>query len=348
MLAAGRTLCLAVGLAIAAPGVAAAEGVSPRDASPADKKAAQATYKEGAKHLKEGRLDAALEAYRASYDRVASPNSHLMIARVLVLQGELVRGYLELERVEDAARRLDYPEAAQAAAAERTELAKRVPLITVRPKGAPPGARILVGGEPLPEERWGKPTPVLPTAIEVTAVAPDGRTVQKHVALRGDATSEVELDLRAGSRPTVAPASAAVLPLSPVPEPEPVRGAGPVGYHAPSSRDDAGGAPLLPLAIGAGAVGLAGIGVFAALGAMSQSTYSDLEAQCPQGVCPPALEGDADAARGQQTAANVALVVGLVGITAGVTLFVADRRARSSEAATVTAGPGSIRVRGSF
>src|SRR4030095_6450156 len=96
-------------------GGAAAGGVLPADASEQQKRSAQSAYKDGAGFLDEGDLERALEAYRRSYDTVASPNSHLMIARVLVLRGDLVAGYLELERVEDEAKRLAYAAAATAA-----------------------------------------------------------------------------------------------------------------------------------------------------------------------------------------------------------------------------------------
>src|SRR5258708_21299079 len=60
---------------------------------------AQKVYLQGTAHYKAGRLLEALAAFRASYDMVASPNSHLMIARTLRDKGAIAQAYAEYDRV---------------------------------------------------------------------------------------------------------------------------------------------------------------------------------------------------------------------------------------------------------
>jgi hypothetical protein len=94
---------------------------------------------------------------------------------------------------------------------------------------------------------------------------------------------------------------------------------------------------------------------------MASSTYSDLEDQCPDGVCSPDLESDADSGRTYQTVANVSLVFGIVGIAAGAGLIVwdlvdpspsdapaAEDEATASVRPQLVVGPGAIGLRGSF
>src|SRR4051794_40427151 len=60
---------------------------------------AQKVYLQGTDHYRAGRLLEALAAFRASYDMVASPNSHIMIARTLRDKGDIAHAYAEYDRV---------------------------------------------------------------------------------------------------------------------------------------------------------------------------------------------------------------------------------------------------------
>src|SRR2546423_461561 len=100
---------------------------SPRDVASKTKQVAQRVYLEGVHHYRAGRLVAALAAFRASYELVPSPNSHLMVARALRDRGELVEAYAEYDKLvveADAAAATDtkYDASAQAARAERSKL----------------------------------------------------------------------------------------------------------------------------------------------------------------------------------------------------------------------------------
>ena len=62
---------------------AAAQGATPEAATPAQKDTAQKAFLKGMKAAKAKKHDDALAAFKESYGAVASPNSHLMIAREL-------------------------------------------------------------------------------------------------------------------------------------------------------------------------------------------------------------------------------------------------------------------------
>src|SRR5258708_22602493 len=59
------------------------------------KEVAQKVYAQGVDHYRAGRLLEALAAFRASYDMVPSPNSHLMVARALRDRGAIVEAFVE-------------------------------------------------------------------------------------------------------------------------------------------------------------------------------------------------------------------------------------------------------------
>ncbi len=81
---------------------------------------------------------------------------------------------------------------------------------------------------------------------------------------------------------------------------------------------------------------------------MSNSTYSDLQAQC-HGPCSSGAGNQDEINRGktEQTVADVGLVVGLVGAAAAVTLFVMSLPTKSDKVSAVV-GPTWIGVKGEF
>jgi hypothetical protein len=99
----------------------------------------------------------------------------------------------------------------------------------------------------------------------------------------------------------------------------------------------------------AGGIGAGGLVVFAVSGLLARSTYNDLEAKCASGPCPPDKDGEISSGKTQQTAANVGLVLGVLGAGAGAALFVFSMP-KGSPTPTVTAvvSPGWIGVRGSL
>src|SRR5262245_37614319 len=90
---------------------ALAQGASVESASAQQKDQAQKAFNNGVKAQKAGKHDEALAAFKESYNAVASPNPHLMMARELVELNRLEEAYAEYEKV--------VPEAEAAASKDR-------------------------------------------------------------------------------------------------------------------------------------------------------------------------------------------------------------------------------------
>jgi hypothetical protein len=325
---------------------ARAAGVAPDAASAEDQKRAQRAYDHGVTHFKASRFSEAARAFQVSYGIVASPNSHMMFARALRDAGELGRAYEEMalsqqEASELAVRLPRYAGTAESTEREMRELLKRVAVLSIELAGEAAGeATLLIGERQVPRARW-RAVAVEPGSVQVSVRLPGGRQVQESAqAELGSVTSvRIELD-RTTDEPEAAPSAApreeqTTLSESPV-----------EAESAPPSRS------LRPWAYVAGAVGVAGFLTFGVVGSMSRSTYSDLEDECPGRVCPPERQEDIDAGKTQQLVANVGLVVGIVGVATGATLFIIDEKRVAQHGAgrglRVQAGPGSLSLAGSF
>lgn len=322
--------------------VASAAGVPVDQASKEQWQAAQKTFRVADELYDGKRFEEALTAYRASYDIVASPNSRLMIARALRDLGRLEEAYRELEGTladaEAAAKKDDkYEDTQRAAQAELDALKKRVAVLTLNVTHAPPGTKLTVGGRDVQLEALSKPLIVAPGAVTVVAAPPGAAEVRREVTLEAGSASTLDLDLKPG---------APQKPAEPVTPPdEPTQGG---EVSADTSRPSS----LRPFAYVAGGVGVLGLATFAIFGAMNNSKFSDLDDSCTDGHCPPERSDDIDTGRTYQTIANVGLVVGGVGLAAGVTLFFlssgSEKERARSRSPWVSVGPGSVRVGGRF
>src|SRR4051795_6654334 len=78
-----------------APGTAAAGGVEPTVATELQKTDAQKRFDRGRELSSAQNFQAALVEFRASFDIVASPNTHFAMARTLVSLGQLADAYIE-------------------------------------------------------------------------------------------------------------------------------------------------------------------------------------------------------------------------------------------------------------
>jgi hypothetical protein len=88
---------------------------------------------------------------------------------------------------------------------------------------------------------------------------------------------------------------------------------------------------------------------------MANSKYHDLQSAC-HGPCPASKADQISSGKTDQTIANVGLVVGAIGVAAGVTLFVVSapkshdpaREQEPKASAALTVGPSWIGMRGAF
>jgi hypothetical protein len=322
-------LCVAL-LACARGAIAGDSGAAEKD----QKVGAQKTFEAGGRLYDGHHYEEALAAFRASYQIVPSPNSHLMIARCLRDLGHDVEAYREYAAVakEAAEKGERYESAGHAAADEGAEVRQRIALLTLQVVDPPAGLRVKLGEVAIDVSTLGTAMPVEPGTFVVTADAPNGTAARADVTLAAGAASEVKLAL-------VAPAAESAAP----PPPAPVK----VEASAPSS-----GIPMRTWAYVAGGVGVAGLATFGIFGAMSSSKYSSLDSTCPDHQCPPGAQDDISSGKTFQTIANVGLAVGIVGLGAGTALFIlggsGDKERQSQGATRLRVGVGSVAFTGGF
>jgi hypothetical protein len=316
-------------------GVAYGAGVSPDAATAEQSSQASDKYRAGVEALDAGKLDQALTLFRASYDLVASPNSRLMIGRVLARLGKTVEAYREIEsaviEADRAAERSEkYRKTASAARTELQELKGKVGLVVVQLKTA-----VSVGGTEIAASDLGKPVVVAPGKVEVVVRSPGGEEERRTVDVLAGKPTTIDV-----APPAAAPATGSVAPAAPCPAAAP----------APAQPT---GIDQRTLAWVAGGVGLAGLTTFAVFGALNNKTYSELKKDCVGDVCPRSSSDDAERGRTYQTLANVGLGVAVVGLGSGLVLAItapksAGGDARNTRTPEVRVGPRAISVAGRF
>lgn len=312
---------------------AAAKGAAAADE--ANTKKGIDLYKKGQALHKSGKFADALVAFRESNKVLPSPNTRLYIARCLAGSGDLVAAYLEFEGViADAKARNDpkYDGAIAAANTERDEITTKLALVTVTVSNAGPNTRVAVGGKDIPQDQWGKPMPYAPGSLDVSVTTPP-------------APSKTQvLDLKAGEKRPVA------LDAAPPGGPGPSASATSTSSTPSSSR-----AGLRPISYAALGVGVAGMAVFGVAGVLANLNYSELDEKCGKGViraCPSNLNGKIEEGKTEALAANIGVIVGGVGLAAGVTLFILSYtggpKKDDAPKAEPVVGPGYLGVRGTF
>ena len=284
-------------------------------ASKEDIAKATALFTQGTKLFQTKKFALALDQFRASYDTVASPNSHLYIARCQVEMGDLKEAFRTFQKViveaeQRAATEPKYAPTRDSAKGELDELSNKIGVLTITVKDPDPSARLEVNGLIVPKEEWGGPVAVDPGKVTITLSVPTKDTFTKSVDVQKGQKQSVDIDPSEG-KPVVAP------PPAVAPE------------QVSSSRP-----PYLPIAIAAGVVGVAGFTMFGVGGAMSKSTYSGLKDACGgEHSCPDNSHADEiKKGKTQQTVANVGLVVGAVGVAASATFFILYGTSGSSSA----------------
>lgn len=274
----------------------------------------------------------ALEQFKRSYDTVASPNSHLYIARCLAALGETQKAWIEFDKVsEEAAARAatepKYVPTRDSANVERDELASKLGLVTVDVVRPERGTTVHIGAWTVPQDRWSRPYPVDPGTHEVSLDTPGRPSVKSTVTIHSGERRAVQLDVGAG------------------------HGAVAGGQPASSKSKMS---PLRIAGIAAASVGGVGLIMFAAGGATSMSTYSALKTKCggDAGGCHGNdVSGDISKGKTQQAVANAGLAIGIIGVAAGATLIVLSTRTKKDAGrptADLVVGPSWAGVQGSF
>ncbi len=308
---------LAMALALAASGAPArADGVDPGGATPVQREQAQGRFLKGRELYTQGRFDAALEEFRGSHGIVASPNARLYTARCHRELGHLVAAYSEFGRTivearEHAQEDPRYARTAESADEERKALAPKLGFLTLTVPHAEPGTKLTVAGEEIPGGR-AEAVPVEPGGAEIVVDTPGRAPIRQRADVAAGETKTMSVD--AAAAPSTTPPVAAAPPAAPT--------------------DDAGRARMRTFSYVAGGVGVAGLATFAIFGALSNGKFEDLKTACRGGPCPPSRQDDIDAGRRDQTIANVGLVIGLIGVAAGVTLFLVSSPKKAPASST--------------
>lgn len=331
-----RTIALLVAAQLAvAPlsfvSIAQAVGVQPAQATAVQREQAQSKFVKGKELFAQKKFDAAYEQFRGSMEIVASPNARLYAARSLREMGKLVEAYVELGRTEVEAKELApqdprYAKTGEAAAAERKEIEPKLGFVTIKLDHGSDGTTLQVNGEEVQRAQWGEPTPVLPGATKIVVKPVGGTPIEKSVTVAAGQKTEISID-------ATAPNGGGDASPAKTEESKP-------GPEAPSQPTD-----LRTWSYVAGGVGVVGLVTFGVFGAMSRSKYNDLKDSC-HGPCPPSRQDDIDSGKRSQTIANIGLVVGIVGVATGVTLFVLS--GKKKQTTEVVASPSWIGVRGVF
>jgi hypothetical protein len=339
---------------------AQAAGATVSNATQAQKDEALKHFKAGGQASHKRQFTRAVTEYRASLDMVDSPNARLELARALRDGGQSGEAYNEYGRTIDAGKALAAEEArygktAEVAMTERSELERKIGFLTVLVEHAPQGATLTVGAAAVSSDSWGKPVPVTPGSVDIVLTAGGAEVARKSMQVSAGETAAASIDGKAPEPPPAEtkPPPVATAPTTPqdrleVPPPSDAEIA--AARRPPPPPPPSGATKLRPFAYIAGGVGLAGIATFAIFGSMSHSAFNDLQSTC-HGVCPPGHESQISSGRTEQTVANIGLVVGAVGVAAGVALFIISmpRSAQPSGPSTaLVLGPGWLGVRGSL
>jgi hypothetical protein len=246
-------------------------------------------------------------AQRAAAIRM-SPSLALMIAQEASALGRVVDGVV-------AARRCVSDATADAALRNRDrilrlctvladDLGSRVGELMVRTAAVPVGTHIEVARHEVPSEAWGTAVLVEAGDVEVRATAPDGRTFARTIRVVAGERAEVAVAFATG-RGT--PASEA-------------RQEARLEFLPPQPRRGVGAGPWV--LGGVGALAFVSAGVFWAL---HESAVVERDAACDRTGCDPSSVASNDRARDFTAATNVALIVGGVGLAAGVTWWIIAR-----------------------
>jgi hypothetical protein len=249
-----------------------------------------------------------------------------------------------------------YSQTADAAKKEQDAVATQIGLVTVTISNAAPDATLSVAGAAIDHAAWAQAIPVAPGAVEVVVTSGGKEISKQSLTLAAGEKKSIVVD----AKPVVAPP--AVVPVAPPAagpaaaphdddddnpwERQKSASTGPLAPPAPINTR----AKLRPYAYVAGGVGAAGLVTFAIFGLLEKSTYSSLQTDCPNHVCPASKYGDVSTGKTQEAVANVGLIVGAVGLAAGATLFVLSlpKSSPSSSSASIVVGPSFIGVRGSL
>jgi hypothetical protein len=318
--------------AFAAPQTPATNG----SARPAmDNATAETKFNSALRLFKAGKMADALPIFRDIADGNGSPNARLYVGHCLQQLGKYVDAHRAFSQVvKQTTQRGDtkYEQTREAALAQLGLLEPRVAKLVISLVDIPQGLTVTLDGAALEEKDLGSPLVVEPGGHRVEGAAPDMTPVSREVSVEAGESKTTILTFKKADAP------------APAPEPS--------AANADASGSKSG-FPMRTASYVAGGVGVAGLVVFTIAGLSAKSTYNRMHDVCGSTGCSNSDQlSDIDKGRSQQTLANIGLVVGLVGISAGVTLFILSRNHGSDPSSTLAVsglpGGGALSYTGKF
>ena len=322
--------------------------------------AARELATEGAQAYQDGKYDQAVDLFTKAESLYHALPHLLFLARAQAKLGHFVKAreaYLKITRETLAA---GAPQAARDAqrnaSSEVSAVEAQIGRLTVTVDGREQARDLVVSvdGAPMSAVLIGVPQPIDPGEHKVEAVATGFRAPAQSVTVAPGARVPVVLKLEADAAavapvPVAAPVAPEPVAATPLPPPDV---SGPPTSDAGTSHGPNGLRIGSYVAFGVGAVGL-GLGTVFLV--QSAGTRSDADDLCtlPNGGCDKRFEAKVnsldDDADSQATLGVAGLVVGGVGVAAGVTLFILSSQTKSSTASVVPwIGPNSAGLAGRF
>jgi hypothetical protein len=318
-----------------------------RAQSSGDQAAAEALFKQGRELMATGHLGEACPKLAESQRLDPSTGTLLNLATCYERNGQVASAWVTYKEAATAAQNADQAERAQLARRKAADLETHLSTLTIVVPAAAdrPDLQIKRDGETLGRPGWGVPIPVDPGPHMVEAAAPGHRGWQGQTSIDGDgAQATLEVPPLAEAPPETAspapPATAAPPAGAPASAPGP-----PPGSHG--SAQHASG-------LVTGAVGIAGLVVGTAFGAIARSDNDDARNNClGDSACNPQGIASSRSAEHAATASTVAFVVGGALVAAGLVVYLtapgAPRSAgRVGLSPMVGAATGGVALRGGF
>lgn len=293
--------------------------------------AARALAEQGKEQFDAGSYERARDLFQRAYTLVPAPTIALFEGRCLVRLGRLVEAEEAFMRSARATLAADSSEqfrsAVRDAESEMQALHPKIPQVTLIVNGPAAHAADLsvkLDGKSVNSALIGVEGPINPGTHVLAAAVPGGEETQVTFSIGEAEHKRVEIQVNA-ARPALTEVKP---PATAKPEP-PASSAAAANEHESSWQ--------MTAALAAGGVGVAGIATGAIVGVLAGAQYSKAEQGCTQHVCTEGSAGaDALASfRSLRTVSTIGYAVGGIGLAAGVTLFIAAPRRRSTSSASV-------------
>lgn len=295
-----------------------AAGVPVSKASAEQKSASQQLFTDGLGKVQRGERSAALAAFQASFEIVASPNTKLLIAHQLAGLERWAEAYNAYDEAAELASQAEdqakYATSHADALAARNEITGRVARLRFE-LGARVGP-VFIGGQAVSPLHS---VAVTPGPVVVVFGPETGRETRSV-----NATAGAELVVDFAVAPTGETVESSPKPAVPPPA-------------------DEGSSHAIPLMAAGGvflALGAGGIATFTVFGVMTLDHEAQFAAECPNKVCPPSLKNDVEAAETDKLVANIAAAAGFGSAALGLALLIPGV-VLNGEDAVVQVGPTS-------